>query len=314
MQKKNSFAYMIEVQLTAKLVGHREPIYTVVNSQKAHIFFTAGNDKGVVEWSLKTHDLVKVMFPVEQSVYAMHCPTAAPVLVSGERSGKLSVFNFISQELTHQIAFHQEPIFDITSLTNRKELAVACEDGSISIWDLETFAQKQHIQVSSQTIRCLSTSPNELYLAAGCKDHHIYLYTTHNYSLVCVLEGHSLPITSLAFSPCGRYLLSGSRDAQLKVWDLSTFGLKQTIPAHLFAIYDIEYSPNGNYFATASRDKSIKIWDAETFKLLKTISREKGFDAHSHSVNKLAWSTFNNELISVGDDRLILTWAISAEE
>ncbi|MFM6953875.1 MAG: WD40 repeat domain-containing protein [Sphingobacteriaceae bacterium] len=305
---------MIQVELSAKLVGHREPIYTVVNSQKAHIFFTAGNDKGVVEWSLKTHDLVKVMFRVEQSVYALHCPTGAPVLVSGERSGKLSVFNFSNQELTHELDFHTEPIFDITSLNKRKELVVASEDGSMSIWDIDTFTQKNHLKVCASTVRCLSVSPNESYVAAGCKDHHIYLYNTHDYSLACVLESHSLPITSLAFSPCGRYLLSGSRDAQLKVWDMTTLGLKQNIAAHLFAIYDIEYSPDGAYFATASRDKSVKIWDAETFKLLKTISREKGFDTHSHSVNKLAWSSFNNELISVGDDRLILTWAISAVE
>ncbi len=301
---------MIRVTPTAAFMGHQQPVYSVVNSQKPHIFFTAGTDRGIVEWSLKTHDFVKVMFPVEQSVYALHCPQEVPILVAGERNGKFSVFNFVSQTLIHQIHLHQAAIFDIASLTGKNELLVASEDGTLSVWDMANFNQKNRLQLSEEALRCMSISPDERYVAIGGKDHKIYLYHAADFSLVKVLDGHSMGITSLRFSPCGNYLLSGSRDAQLTVWELSNFSLKERIAAHLFAIYDIQYSPDATLFATASRDKSIKIWDSATFKLLKTISKEKGFEAHSHSVNKLAWSSFNNELISVGDDRKVVSWEI----
>lgn len=312
--KKNSFAGMILVNQTATFSGHQEPIYTAVNSQKQHIFFTAGSDRGIVEWSLKTHDLVKVMFPVAHSVYAMHCPQAAPILLSGERNGMLSVFHFVEQKLIHQIQAHQAAIFDIASLSHKKEVLVASEDGSISVWNMDNFSQKQQLQLSHEALRCISISPNERFLAFGGKDGKIYVCSAADFSLITVLEEHRMGITSLRFSPCGNYLLSGSRDAHLHIWNTSNFSLKERIPAHLFAIYDIQYSPNGTLFATASRDKSIKIWDATRFKLLKTISKEKGFEAHSHSVNKLAWSPFNNELISVGDDRKVLSWNISLND
>lgn len=305
---------MIQVSQTATFNGHQEPIYTAVNSQKAHIFFTAGGDRSIVEWSLKTHHLVKVMFPVAQSVYALHCPQAAPILLSGERSGMLSVFHFVEQKLIHQIQFHRAAIFDIASLSHKNEVIVASEDGSMSVWDMDNFSQKQHVQISPIALRCISISPNECYLAFGDKDGKIYVYRANDFSLVKTLEGHSLGITSLRFSPCGNYLLSGSRDAQLCIWNTSNFSLKERIPAHLSAIYDIQYSPKGALFATASRDKSIKIWDSVRFKLLKTISTAKGFEAHSHSVNKLAWCTFNDELISVGDDRKVLSWSISTSD
>lgn len=301
---------MISVKLTAGISGHQNPIYTVENSQKLHIFFTAGNDKGVVEWSLKTHDLVKVIMPAETTVYALHCPAAAPLLAVGERSGKVSLFHFIDQKIAAELTFHQEPVFDIQSLNSKKELLVASEDGSVSVWSLENYEKLYQFGVAGAMVRCIAISPDEQYLAFGCKDHEIYIYRSKDFGLVQKISGHKLPVTALRFSPDGKFLLSGSRDAQLKIWNTADFSLKESIPAHLFAIYDIRFKPEGNLFATASRDKSIKIWDARKYRLLKTISIEKGYPAHRLSVNKLAWSKFNEELISVGDDKMILVWEI----
>ena len=88
---------MIEIQLKATLSGHQNPIFTVENSQKPGIIFTAGNDKGVVEWSLRTPGFIKVLFPVKSSVYALHCPKSVPVLLAGERNGQVEVYNFEEQ-------------------------------------------------------------------------------------------------------------------------------------------------------------------------------------------------------------------------
>ena len=63
-------------------------------------------------------------------------------------------------------------------------------------------------------------------------------------------------------------------------------------------------------FATASRDKTIKIWDSKTFEQLKVINKEKD-RGYLNSVNKLIWSTYNNYLISAGDDRAIIIWEIN---
>jgi centriolar protein POC1 len=319
---------MITVKQIAELSGHQNPIFTVENSHsqnlgkssknpadvrsvgKPHIFFTAGNDKGVVEWSMKTMALVKVLVPVRSSVYSLHLPVDFPLLAIGERSGHVSIFDFEKQKVTAVIAHHQLPVFDIRSVRSKNELLLASEDGFVSVWDLNDYKFLYQFSVSSQTVRTIAISPDEKHVAFGCKDNIIRVYNLEDYSLLTELTEHTMPVTSLQFSPNGRYLLSGSRDAQLKIWDAVSFTLEQNIPAHLFTIYDIKFHPSLNIFATASRDKSIKIWDADDFRLHKTISREKGYDVHHLSINKIAWSSYNNALISVGDDKLIMIWEV----
>ena len=118
-----------------------------------------------------------------------------------------------------------------------------------------------------------------------------------------------MPVFSLAYSPNGSQLVSGSRDAQVKIWDANNYELIHNIPAHLYAVNSIAFHPDRPYFATGSMDKSIKIWGADDFKLYKIISREKGFDSHQLSVNKLVWN--EDQLISTGDDKRIILWEMS---
>src|SRR5258707_5534 len=116
------------VEKTAELTGHGNPIFTLELSQKPGILFTGGNDKGLVEWSLKDNSFIKVMFPVAASIYAVHGPVELPLLFTGLRNGDVLVFDFIQQQLQPVLKHHQKPIFDIKSVNKKRELLVASED------------------------------------------------------------------------------------------------------------------------------------------------------------------------------------------
>jgi centriolar protein POC1 len=303
---------MITVTKSAEFTGHTNPIFALTLSQKPGILFTGGNDKGVVEWSLKTNSFIKVMFPVAASVYAIHCPQDYPLMFTGLRNGNVLAFDFLKQELLSPFRHHQKPVFDIRSVNTKKELLVASEDGTVSIWSLDTMQLLHTIKVSNDTVRCISISPDEKQAAFGCRDSEIKIFDLEDYTLLNVLKGHTMAVFSLQYSPAGDYLVSGSRDAQVKIWDTTTFELIQNIPAHLFAVNHIAFHPTQPYFATASMDKSIKLWGADDFKLYKVISREKGFDTHRLSVNKVVW--YNNQLLSASDDKKIILWDVELDQ
>lgn len=299
---------MITVQKIAELTGHGNPIFTAELSQKPGILFTGGNDKGVVEWSLKKMAFIKVMFPVPASVYAIHCPVGFPYLFAGLRTGDVAVFDFLQQKVVKLLKHHTKPVFDIKSIVDKNELIVASEDGTVSIWSLERLELLHSIRVSQDTVRSIAISPY-FDAAFGCRDNSIVIYDIQEYAFIDKIENaHTMAVFATAYSPDGKYLISGSRDAQLKIWDVNTYQLIQNIPAHMFAINHIVFHPFLPYFATASMDKSIKIWGSDDFKLYKVISREKGYPGHVLSVNKLAWN--GDQLISVSDDKKAIVWSI----
>ncbi|MES2419429.1 MAG: WD40 repeat domain-containing protein [Bacteroidota bacterium] len=288
------------------LSGHQNPIYALVNADKPGLFFSAGNDKGVVEWSLDKMAFVSIKMPVQSSVYCL-CAYQDRLFV-GERSGAFSVYDFITQQITTRINAHTKPIFDIKIVKGKNELLTVSEDGTAAVWSLTDFSLIYRFQVAYDTVRAIALSPDETAVAFGCKDHLIKIYNLDDYSHKQNLEGHTLAITSLAYHPAGKYLISGSRDAQLKIWSCPDYSLQQSIPAHLFGIYTIAFHPSLPYFATCSQDKSIKLWDAERFKLYKILSLEKAGIGHFHSINKIIWSADGRYLISTGDDRQIIVW------
>lgn len=300
---------MITVQKTAELTGHANPIFTLELSQKPGILFTGGNDKGLVEWGLRDSAFIKVMFPVNASIYAIHCPEGYPLMFAGLRSGEVLVFDFIQQKLLKPLRHHRKAIFDIKSSVKKDELLIASEDGTVSVWSLKTLEMVHTINVSKDTIRCIAIAPDQKQVAFGCRDHHIGVYDLEDYTVIKAAHGHTMAVFSAAYSLDGAYLATGSRDAQVKIWDSRTYKEIKNIPAHLFAVNHIAFHPTLPYFATASMDKSIKIWGADDFKLYKNISREKGYPGHVLSVNKLAWNG-QGHLLSVSDDKNIISWQI----
>ncbi len=303
---------MVSVQKTAELTGHGNPIFTIELSQKPGILFSGGNDKGLVEWSLKNNAFIKVLFPVNASIYAIHCPPGYPFLFAGLRSGEVAIFDFIKQQSLPPLKPHKSPVFDIKTVELKKELLVASEDGTVSVWSLDTLELLHVIKISHDTIRAITISPDGRQAAFGLRNNQIHIYDLLDYSLIQVLSGHTMPVFSVQYSPSGDYLASGSRDAQVKIWDAKSYELVHNIPAHLFAVNSIAFHSTQPYFATGSMDKSIKIWGADDFKLYKIISREKGFESHQLSINKIVWN--GDQLISTGDDKKIMLWDFSFKD
>lgn len=288
------------------LTGHQNPVYALAGTSGPDIFFTGGNDKGVVEWSLEKMTFLKVLMPVKHSVYSLQVHQEQ--LFAGLRSGEVMVYDFRSAAVTACFTAHPKPVFDIAAVPAKQEFLTAGEDGTVGVWSMKDYSLLYRIPVAAVTVRSIAISPDGHHAAFGCKDGSIRIYNLDDYSLLHIPGQHSLPVTALQYSPDGKYLVSGGRDAQLNFWDSTAYQLRHTIPAHLFTVYAIAFHPQLPYFATASQDKSIKLWGSDDLKLYKILSLEKGTPGHTHSVNKLIWTPDGRYLLSAGDDRQVMVW------
>lgn len=292
------------------LSGHQNPVYALAATADGRGFYSAGNDKGVVEWSLETMAFVKVLVPVQSSVYALH--RFGDLLFIAQRSGLILVFDTADEKLVATLSHHKKAVFDVKTIPSKQELISTGEDGMMAVWSLKDYSLLYSFPVVNDTVRTIAVSGNESEVALGCKDSVVRIYNSADYGLIKELRGHKMPVTSLQYSPDGRFLISGGRDAQLKVWSLPDYELVNNIAAHMFSVYAIAYHPTQPFFATCSQDKGIKLWGSDDFKLYKILSLEKNTEGHFHSINKLIWSADGKYLISTGDDRQVMVWKFNS--
>lgn len=316
----------LEISKTANLTGHQNPVYAIAMAADGHRFYTAGNDKGVVQWNLDKPGFERVLCPLQHTAYGLHLLPGQMGLVISMRNGEVFRVDTGNGQIRQRFVLHQKPVFAIGSrarVAGGSELVIGSEDGSISVWNLEPESDSgphtasgpvYHFKVSEFPIRCLAISPDGRWLCFGTKDGKILVLNAADYSLHQVLDAHEQVVTALCFSPDGHYLLSSGRDARFCVFRIPEFVLETDFVPHMYAVYSMQYNPVYPVFATASRDKSVKIWSAEDFRLLRAISLDKGSDAHRLSVNALTWDHSGKLLMTTGDDKVVMVWEMRFDE
>src|SRR5690606_24878309 len=138
----------LEIQKAGALTGHQNPIFTVENGPEPAMLFTAGNDKGVVQWNMETLAFERILYPVQSSVYALHLLPGTSRMAIGTRSGLVSVVDVATGKSVAQLKHHDRPVFDIKSFRNKPELVLSSEDGTVSVWDTSDFRLLYHFKVA----------------------------------------------------------------------------------------------------------------------------------------------------------------------
>jgi WD40 repeat protein len=298
----------IQVKKLHSLTGHTDCVYTIVPSGEPSLFFSGSGDGRVVLWDLKNSSEGEQVAQLPNSVYAICSLPGSDVLAVGHNYDGLHLIDWRSRKEIASRQMTTAAIFDI--VPNGVHLIVAAGDGIVTVVDPLNLTAIKKLQYSSRSARTLAVNPVTNELAVGYSDNCIRIFDLGTYTLKKEWEAHVSSVFTLRFTPDGSTLLSGSRDARLKAWSTGTgYALEEEIVAHLFAINDIEFSPDGKHFVTCSMDKSIKVWETSGRRLIKVIDKAR-HAGHGTSVNKLYWSSFNSQLISAGDDRMISVWAL----
>lgn len=301
----------ISVQKVTSFRGHNDCVYTLAQGDKANLFFSAAGDGMIVLWDLTRPDEGQLIATMPKSVYALHRHEDSNLLIAGHNYSGIHIINWQEKRELASLQLTDAAIFDITSMDNL--LLVGTGDGTLVTVNLKTAKIIDRIRVSEKSVRTIVVNRVLNEVTVGYSDNFIRVFDIKDLSLKYAFEAHANSVFTLRYTKDNLYLISGSRDARLKVWDArGGYKLVNEVVAHLFAINDLAVSPDGKYFVTASMDKSIKVWDSESQQLLKVIDKSR-HAGHGTSVNKLLWSSHENQVISASDDRTISIWSIIFE-
>lgn len=298
---------MIELTLQETLIGHQNPIYTIERDTENNLLYSAGADKGVVEWDLDTLKFKRILCAVPTSVYTLYMIPNSGLLAIGMRSGEIYIVETATQSLKAKLKVDKGAVFSMTSLRNKQELIAIGEDGKAYVWSLANFDLLYSFRISDATVRIIALDQSEKHLAFGDKDGVVHLYTAEDYHHIVSKTLHEKSVTSLSFFHGS--LLSGGRDAKMHKLSNSNLDVLQSITPHMFTVYGVLPLHNSSYFSTVSRDKTIKIWD-ENLKLQRNISQDRGVDSHYLSINCQAYHPDLRLLATAGDDKVIKVWKV----
>lgn len=299
----------VTVKKLHTFTGHRDSVYTLQPAAVNSIFFSAGGDGMVVQWSLENPDEGTLIAQLPNSVYALHFHQPSGLLIAGQNYQGIHLLDWQNKREAGSLKLNNTPIFDLQTAGNR--LFAGTGDGTLFVVDLINLSVLDKIKLSEKNVRAIAVNTTSNELAVGYSDCHIRIFDLNSLTLKYEIPAHTNSIFTVRYMPGRSYLLSGSRDARLKAWGMKDgYTLAGEVVAHLYAINHLDFSPDLKHFVTCSLDKSIKVWDATEMRLLKVI--DKGRHAgHGTSVNRVLWTNHNNCLLSASDDRTISVWDIA---
>lgn len=297
-----------EVNKLHTLSGHRDSVYTVQKGKNANDLFSAGGDGMVVKWDMKTPETGELIAKFPNSVYALHYLHEGDKIIAAQNFEGIHLLDYAHKKEIKSLRLTKSYIFDVQSLGNK--IFAAGGDGVVYVIDIREWIILDRLEYSQKSARTLAIHKERNELIVGYSDNFIRVFDLFDHRMKQEWEAHNNSVFTIRFAQDGNCLVSGSRDAHLKAWDVADGYVQvQDIAAHMYTINHIAFSPNGKHFVTCSMDKSIKVWDSTEFKLLKVIDKAR-HAGHGTSVNKLVWTSFNNQLVSASDDRTLSIWEI----
>lgn len=296
----------VQVQKLHTISGHRDCIYTLQGTPESSRFFSASGDGMIVSWNLASPDTGELIARLPHSVYALHYHSPTGQLVAGHNYEGIHFLDWQNKKETGSLQMTKAAVFDIKSYGN--SLLVATGDGAITMVDAQTLTITHRSKLTDKSARSIDINEAAAEIAVGYSDNFIRIFDLQ-LNLKHQWQAHENSVFTVRYTPDGTGLFSGSRDARLKLWEVGTYVKAAEIVAHMYAINHLDFSPDKKHFVTCSLDKSIKVWDSKELKLLKVVDRAR-HGGHRTSVNKVLWTSYNDQLLSASDDRTISVWHI----
>ena len=187
-------------------------------------------------------------------------------------------------------------------------ILIGLYNGAISIYDYNTQASLQYLEISSKSIRAVKFIAEKNLFVTGSDDLKIRIYNYNTMERVKEVDAHSDLIRNIAVSNKGNFVLTCSDDNSIKLWDIekdNQFNLVRSHEEHSSYVMKVAVNPKENdMFASCSVDKKIKLWSFSNKNSSSTI------EGHLKGVISLAFCPMIDKtyLASGSDDRTIKIW------
>jgi len=291
---------------SGQLLVHDRPVLAVAFSPDGHTAFTAGHDRAVHVWDMRT------MMPIGQPLKHPSSVRAAAISPSGlfaltgsmDNAGRL--WNLKSEKPVGEPLKHSGEVWAVAFSPDGKTVVTGGQDHVARIWDATTGASLGSFAPHPNNILSVAFSPDGLKLITGCYDGSARIWDVRTKALSGEIPIGS-PIYAVAFSPDGHQILTGAANGHAQIWSAQSLqSIGETI-GHELPVFAATWSQDGREILTGSFDKTAQLWNAKTHKPIGEPL------VHGDWVMSVAFSPDGRTALTGSGDRIARLWNVRAD-
>jgi serine/threonine protein kinase/WD40 repeat protein len=293
----------------AVLTGHREAILAMALSPDGKLLRTVSADNTVKVWDLETRRQISTTTfdgTISNAVLG-HGGRFFYALVTSQTEF-LSRHQFLDlstgRSLPYSLSRNDRPV--ALSPNGRRAAALQLRPLLVRCWDTETGVELFEAPVKLAGIAShLIFSPDESMLAVMQNGSVRILNATTGEERIAFGEPQ-YTFTAGAFSQDGTIFVAGILNGGVRAWRTLDGREQWSIPGG--NVNSIAWSSDSRYIATAETNQTIRLLDGVS-------GREAGqLLGHSGAIRALSFSPGGEQLVSVGDDKLVHIWNLTEQK
>jgi WD40 repeat protein/serine/threonine protein kinase len=160
------------------------------------------------------------------------------------------------------ISIASSRIFAVAFRPDGKQLATACTDGSVTLYDATTGETAGSLRGHTGAVYDVAYSPDGSRIMTCGQDETVRVWSSASGRAIHVLHGHDSFVRAVAISPDGTRIASASEDNAVRIWDAVNGKEIGRLRGHSRFVTTVAFSPDGRRIASASEDGTVKMWNS----------------------------------------------------
>lgn len=151
---------------------------------------------------------------------------------------------------------------------NCELLAIANNNGTIYIWNLDDYSLKYKFYKENIQINSIVFSPNSEMLFSADNNGNIFVWDIIDGSLKNTIKAHKMAINNLLIASNRMYLISKSDDMHVKVWNVLNGKLIYDLNHKEKFIYSVHLNFDNTLLITTTSDHKSLVWSMSSGNLI----------------------------------------------
>jgi U3 small nucleolar RNA-associated protein 15 len=214
-------------------------------------------------YSIKTRKLVKTITRFSDIAHSAEIRRDGRVMVAGDDSGKIQVFDVNSRAILKTWEEHKQPVwttkFSPTELTT---LMSASDDRTVRLWDLPSGQSSTKFIGHADYVRCASFMPGMMsnMILSGSYDETVRLWDPRVPTKAVMIFKHAAPVEAVLPMPSGTTVLAAA-DNQISILDLVAGKPLQLLRNHQKTVTSLCLASNNTRLVSGGLDGHIKVFE-----------------------------------------------------